>query len=57
MKPLTPKQIELLIAALNFANLSKKVFMDHLSWQGHQDVAAYADQQIERLRRKLSRNR
>lgn len=50
----TEKQLDLIIAALNYANLCKPVFMDHLKYHGHEDTANYADQQLERLRRKVT---
>jgi len=51
---LNSSQLDLIVAALNFCNLQKKLFINHLENEGHPDAAKYTNQQIERLRRKVT---
>lgn len=47
------KELDLIIAALNYCNIIKPAFCEHLKYQGHEDTAKYA-KQLTRLRRKLT---
>lgn len=52
--PLTYKQLLLLIRTLDFSDQCKPAFMDWVRYQdGHSQHAAYADQQLKKLRRKI----